>query len=159
MLVDRDIYLYVMREAESATKSWLGAPRLQALVFLGLRSTAYLQALSFEIGRFGALRLQALEFLGPGSINWPTWGALFASFSIPWPFYTHLGAHWSPTVPGFPLASKVPSIGANWSLTEASFAFLALSLQRCTGMPNWPNTIQCLGSDNMMSLFHQVFCY
>ena len=26
------------------------------------------------------------------------------------------------------------------------------SAQHCTGMTNWPNTIQCLGSDDIMSL-------
>ena len=26
------------------------------------------------------------------------------------------------------------------------------SEQHCTGMTNWPNTIQCLGSDDIMSL-------
>ena len=26
------------------------------------------------------------------------------------------------------------------------------SAQYCTGMTNWPNTIQCLGSDDIMSL-------
>ena len=26
------------------------------------------------------------------------------------------------------------------------------SAQHCTGMANWPNTIQCLGSDDIMSL-------
>ena len=27
-----------------------------------------------------------------------------------------------------------------------------LIAQHCTGMTNWPNTIQCLGSDDIMSL-------
>lgn len=27
----------------------------------------------------------------------------------------------------------------------------------CTGMTNWQNTIQCLGSDNMMSLGIETF--
>ena len=29
---------------------------------------------------------------------------------------------------------------------------MGASAQHCTGMTNWPNTIQCLGSDDIMSL-------
>ena len=31
-------------------------------------------------------------------------------------------------------------------------AAVGASAQHCTGMTNWPNTIQCLGSDDIMSL-------
>ena len=43
-------------------------------------------------------------------------------------------------VPGFTIGK--------WMLTLAAGA----SAQDCTGMANWPNTIQCLGSDDIISL-------
>ena len=40
-------------------------------------------------------------------------------------------------------------LAASWSCTAAA---VGASAQHCTGMANWPNTIQCLGSDDIMSL-------
>ena len=45
-------------------------------------------------------------------------------------------------VPGFTIGS--------W-IHDGSF-ILRKAAQHCTGMTNWPNTIQCLGSDDIMSL-------
>ena len=37
------------------------------------------------------------------------------------------------------------------------FRFCGISAQHCTSMTNWPNTIQCLGSDDIMSLGIKFF--
>ena len=40
-----------------------------------------------------------------------------------------------------------------WQVGHArGTAAAGASAQHCTGMTNWPNTIQCLGSDDIMSL-------
>ena len=40
-----------------------------------------------------------------------------------------------------------------------STAAAVASAQHCKGMTNWPNTIQCLGSDDIMSLGIKSFAF